>query len=193
MKLAGDIVSDPDSDVRLCTELALGNNDAMAVIYQRHGPACYALARRVSRNSGIAQDVVQDVFVGLWQQPQRFDPTRGSLRSLLLARTHGRCVDILRSETSRERRQHRDAVAREHQSSIDVSTEVVDADRDRLVRRAVASLDPRQRQAIELAYFDGHSYRAVAELLGVAEGTIKGRIRAGLHTLRQQVASLPGE
>lgn len=126
---------------------------------------------------------MQEVFLRLWHQPERFDPERGSLRAFLLAQIHGRSVDILRSETSRRRREEREA-RMTAESAMDIEREVVDLTVAEGVKEVMAGLPPDERKAIELAYFGGHTYRQVAVMLDTPEGTVKSRIRAGLKRMR---------
>ena len=105
------------------------------------------------------------------------------MRSFLIAQAHGRSVDLLRAETARRRREEREA--REHIADpIDLEREVVSLNEAEAVRTALASLPDSERRAIELAYFGGLTYREVATLLGEPEGTVKSRIRTGLHRLK---------
>jgi RNA polymerase sigma-70 factor (ECF subfamily) len=171
------------SDAALVVAIGRWREDALAETYRRHGGAVYALARRVVRDTGLAEEVVQEVFVRLWTTPDRFDPDRGSLRSWLLAQAHGRSIDRLRSDSSRRLREERDA-QRTAAAGYDVESEAWDlavADR---VKDVMADLPEGERQAIELAYFDGYTYREVAKILATPEGTIKSRIRAGLKRMR---------
>jgi RNA polymerase sigma-70 factor (ECF subfamily) len=173
-------------DAALIVAIGRWNQDALAEVYRRHGGAVFALARRVLRDPGLAEEVVQEVFTRLWSSPERFDAERGSLRSWLLAQVHSRSIDRLRSDTSRKQREERDA-RRTVEAGYDVEREAWDlvvADR---VRDVLATLPDGERQAVELAYFDGYTYREVARLLDVPEGTIKSRIRSGLKRLRTEL------
>lgn len=175
------------SDAALVVAIGRWHDDAMAEVFRRHGGAVFALAKRVLGDTGRAEEVVQEVFVRLWNQPERFDPERGSLRSFLLAQTHGRAVDMLRSDTARRAREEREARVTA-ESGYDLEREVWDlavADR---VRDAVMSLPEDERRAIELAYFRGRTYREVAVELGAPEGTVKSRIRSGLKRMRSALA-----
>jgi RNA polymerase sigma-70 factor (ECF subfamily) len=96
-------------DAQLVAALCAGHDRALATIYQRHADPCFALARRILLDRSLAEEVVQEVFLRLWRQPERFDAERGSVRSYLLAQVHGRSVDLLRSEVSRRGREERDA------------------------------------------------------------------------------------
>jgi RNA polymerase sigma-70 factor, ECF subfamily len=170
-------------DAALVRAVERGDQRALNAIYDRHVDACFGLARRVVVERALAEEVVQEVFVRLWRQPQRFDPERGSLRSFLLAQVHGRSVDLLRAETARRAREERDA-RREITAMDDIERRVLDLAQADAVRSALESLSPGEREAIELAYFGGHTYRDVAVLLEQPEGTVKSRIRAGLLRLR---------
>ena len=174
------------SDAALVVAIGRWREDALAEAYRRHGGAVYALAHRVVRDSGLAEEVVQEVFVRLWTTPDRFDPDRGSLRSWLLAQTHGRTIDRLRSDSARRLREERDA-QRTADAGYDVEREAWDLTVAGRVKDVMAELPEGERQAIELAYFDGYTYREVAKILETPEGTIKSRIRAGLKRMRSDL------
>ncbi len=167
-------------------QLVVGRDQqAFAAIYRLHGDACFGLARKVLHERALAEEVVQEVFVRLWNAPERYDATRGSLRSFLLAQIHGRSVDVLRSERSRRLREEKESWRKAvHTQGDDIEREVIDLAQAEAVRTALTQLSDGERQAIELAYFGGHSYRDVAVLLEQAEGTVKSRIRTGLLRLR---------
>jgi RNA polymerase sigma-70 factor (ECF subfamily) len=171
------------SDTSLVVAIGRWREEALAEVYRRHSGAVFALSQRVLRNRALAEEVVQEVFVKLWYHPDRFDPERGSLRSYLLAHTHGRAVDLLRSEDARRKRQNREAVTA---SIVSPSPEqqIEELAVNEEVRRAIQKLPDSERQAIMLSYFGGRTYREVAQVLSVPEGTIKSRIRAGLQRLR---------
>src|SRR3954469_11217149 len=97
------------SDAKLVEAILLSDEAALAEAYKRHAHASRALARQLARDPSLAEEVVQEVFIRLWRQPDRFEPTRGSLRSYLLANTHGRALDVVRSEASRRRREERES------------------------------------------------------------------------------------
>ena len=174
-------------DAALVVAIGRWQEDALAEVYRRHGGAAFALARRLLNDRQLAEEVLQEVFLRLWNTPERFDPERGSLRAYLLAQTHGRAVDLLRSETSRRRREEREA--RESPGfGDDIEREVIDLTTSEKVKEVVAGLPTDERQAIELAYFGGHTYRQVAVMLEAPEGTVKSRIRSGLRRLRKDLA-----
>ncbi len=135
-----------------------------------------------------AEEVVQEVFVRLWNEPNRFDPERGTLRSFLLAHTHGRAVDMIRSDASRRNREEKEA-RQQADGGYDIAHEVWDIALAGHVRDAMETLQPGEREAIELAYFGGLTYKEAAAQLGEPEGTVKSRIRSGLKRLRVELVS----
>jgi RNA polymerase sigma-70 factor (ECF subfamily) len=175
------------SDAALVVAIGRWREDALAEVYRRHGGAAYALARRLLNDNQLAEEILQEVFLRLWNTPERFDPERGSLRAYLLAQTHGRSVDLLRSETSRRRREEREA-RQSPKFGEDIERQVIDLTVSEKVKEVVAGLPTDERQAIELAYFGGHTYRQVAVMLDAPEGTVKSRIRTGLRRLRKDLA-----
>ncbi|HEX8581754.1 MAG TPA: sigma-70 family RNA polymerase sigma factor [Acidimicrobiales bacterium] len=174
---------DQASDAALVVAIARFRHEALAEAYRRHAGSVLGLARRLLGDRALAEEVVQEVFLRLWNDPDRFDPGRGSLRSWLLTQGHGRSVDLLRSEGSRRDREERDA-RRTAGGGYDLEHEVWDLAVGESVRRAVDGLPEKERAAIELAYFGGHTYQEVAAILGDPEGTVKSRIRTGLRRLR---------
>ena len=174
---------DEVSDAQLVTSIARYSEVALAEAYRRHGGAVFGLAKRVLNNPTEAEDVTQEVFLRLWNEPDRYDATRGSLRSFLLAQSHGRAVDAVRSSNSRRVREARDAM-RTAEGAYDLQHEVWDLAVADQVGHAMGSLPEEERRAIELAYFGGRTYREVATLLDQPEGTIKSRIRNGMRRMR---------
>jgi RNA polymerase sigma-70 factor (ECF subfamily) len=176
------------SDAQLVTSVARYSEVALAEVYRRHGGAVYGLARRVLSNPTEAEDVTQDVFLRLWNQPDRFDPNRGSLRSFLLAQSHARSVDAIRSLNSRRLREVKDA-HRTATAAYDMQHEVWDLALADQVATALDGLPGEERRAIEMAYYEGRTYVEVAELLGQPEGTVKSRIRNGMRRMRASLVA----
>jgi len=171
------------SDEALAAGAAGGDHGALETIYQRHGAAVLGLARRVLRNPALAEEVAQEVFVRFWRDPGRFDSQRAPLRAFLLRDTHGRAVDLLRTEIARRAREERDQA----QSSQEVpgpEQEVWASVRSDRVRAALQKLPGEEREAVVLAFYGGLTYQEVARRLGQPEGTVKSRIRRGLEHLR---------
>lgn len=177
------------SDTKLVLAVARFEQDALAEIYRRHGGAMLALARRVSNSPGLAEEVVQEIFIKLWRDPTRYDPERGSLRSFLLAAAHSKSVDIVRSESARKAREEREARLAVI-SKDDVDREIVELSNSETVRAALNNLAETERRPIELAYFHGLTYKEVSVVLEQPEGTIKSRIRSGLKRLSVSLAEV---
>lgn len=174
------------SDAALVLSIGRYQQAALAEAYRRHAGAVYGLAKRLLSDHARAEEIVQEVFIRLWNEPDRFDPDRGTLRSFLLAQTHGRAVDVIRSDVARRKREERET--RENaESGYDLGREVWDMALAGHVREALDVLTPGERAAIELAYFGGRTYKEAAEELGEAEGTVKSRIRVGLKRLRAEL------
>ena len=173
-------------DELLVAGVASSDEIALEQVYRRHGAAVLGFARRVVRNPALAEDVAQEVFLRLWNRPDRFDPERGSLRSFLLADTHGRSVDLIRAEEARRRREKTDA-SRSSEAVPGVEEEVTRIVESENVRQALEALDESERKPIVLAYFGGRTYREVAIELNTPEGTVKSRIRSGMEKLRARL------
>jgi RNA polymerase sigma-70 factor (ECF subfamily) len=157
--------------------------DALAEAYRRHGDAAFGLAVRILGDHTLAEDVVQEIFLRLWNEPEKFDPSRGSLRGFMMASVHSRAIDLVRAESSRRAREARHVRLRV-EPAYDLEREIWDLTIAEQIRRSLEVLSDDERCAIELAYLDGHSYREVATLLDQPEGTVKSRIRVGLRRLR---------
>jgi RNA polymerase sigma factor (sigma-70 family) len=167
----------------LAQRLCAGDESALADVYERLSAFVFSLALRVIGDRNAAEDVTQDVFVGLWNQPDRFDPSRGTLRAYLGTLTHRRAVDLIRREEARRRRETK--TSHEPVASPAVDDLALTGLTGETLRTAVASLPDAQRRAVELAYFEGHTYRQVADTLGIPEGTAKSRLRLALARIAE--------
>ena len=172
------------SDGTLVTGISRYDQDALAEAYRRHGGAMFGLAMRLLRDRTLAEEITQEVMLRLWNSPEKYDAERGTLRSYLLAHIHGRSIDLIRSESSRRTREEREARLATANSGKSLEEEVWTMAVSEHVKDALTDLSDGERQAIELAYFGGHTYREVAQILGEPEGTVKSRIRSGLKRLR---------
>lgn len=170
------------SDSDLIAGIGRRDADALAEAYRRHGGAVFGLSNRVLGDDSLAEDVTQELFVRLWNEPGRFDSQRGTLRSFLQRQAHSRSVERVRSEEARRRREDR-SIALDREPLDDVETRIVESIDSERVRRALDAIEVDERRAIVLAYYGGLSYREVALRLDLPEGTVKSRIRAGLRRL----------
>jgi RNA polymerase sigma factor (sigma-70 family) len=161
--------------------LVARDEGALSELYDQFGSFVYGLAARVIGDRRAAEDVTQDVFLFVWEHPAAFEPERGRLRTFLGTLAHRRAVDHVRREEARRRRTERDAAAHVSVPDVDeMAMALVMAER---VRAEVGRLPAEQREAIELAYFGGRTYRQVADELGIPEGTAKSRMRLGLRRI----------
>lgn len=177
------------SDEALLAGLAAGRLEALDALYERYRTMAYGIARRVTADDALAEDVVQEAFLGAWRGADRFSPGRGSVRTWLLAIVHHRAIDAIRrrravvdlpADTEGER-------TPEPLVSPDVWQEVAGRLDGASVSAALATLPEAQRSAIELAYFGGLSQTEIAAQTGAPLGTVKSRIRLGLLGLRREL------
>jgi RNA polymerase sigma-70 factor (ECF subfamily) len=174
-------VSQPPTIDELFARVARQDRDAFSELYDGLSPMVFGVALRTTTSRAIAEEVTQEVFVQVWRQADRFDPSKGSVRSWVATLAHRRAVDaVRRAQASSEREESLPGVGPRH----DVAEEVVDNDERDRVREALGELTDLQRESIELAYFGGMTYREVAEHLGAPLGTVKTRMRDGLARIR---------
>ena len=168
-----------ERDAELAAGVAARDRSSLELIFKEHGAAVKGVAWRVLRDEDLAEDIVQETFVAFWDSPDKYDPSRGTIRTFLLTIAHRKAVDVVRSEVARSRREEKppDPV------HIDVEDEVWTRDLSDTVRNALNSLADGEREAITMAYYGGLSYVQVAEHLDLPEGTVKSRIRAGMKKL----------
>jgi RNA polymerase sigma-70 factor (ECF subfamily) len=171
------------TDASLMARIAVGDDRALRLIYERYSPLVYGLARRVTASTAHAEEITQEVFVYMWQNPDRFDPDRGTLRAFLGALTHRRAVDEVRRNSRRTAREDRVGNDATNLDAPEIGADVERSQTAERVRAAVSSLPDQQREAVLLAYFGGCTFREVAARLGIPEGTAKSRLRLGLGKL----------
>ena len=183
-----DVLPEPtiDAATALMRRVQRGDRAAFASLYDELSSLIYGIVLRVVRDPAISEEVTQEVFVEIWKTAQRFDPARGSVKTWSATMAHRRAVDRVRSVEAARRRDQADAdLVPVERSGVD--DEVVASMESKRVRAALDVLTSKQRAAIELAYFDGLSYRDVAVALDLPEGTIKSRIRDGMNRLRTEL------
>ncbi len=180
-------MAEQPSDAELAQRVGDADRAALSQLHQRFGRPCYSLARRICVDEGLAEDVVQEVFLTLWRSSTRFDPSRGSFATWLLTVTHHKAVDAVRKESAIRRR----TVAVPEAGGDWSPTSIPGADQAAMarvaagqVRAALHRLPIEQRQALALAYFGGHTQREIAVQTGVPLGTVKSRMFTAVQRLR---------
>jgi RNA polymerase sigma-70 factor, ECF subfamily len=182
---------DEDLDLETCIgRVAAGDQVAFATLYDQLAPTVFGVVRRVLRDPAQAEEVTQEVFTEIWRQATRFDAGRGSVRTWAVTIAHRRSVDRVRSEQARRDRQSRNAALDLAADPTPEDTALDAEDRER-ARAAMAELSDAQREALELAFYDGLTHVQIAEQLGIALGTVKTRIRDGLIRLRATMGVHP--
>ena len=171
----------------LIERLSSGDETALVDLYERYAGFVYGLAVRTLVDRHAAEDVTQEVFVSLWEHPERIDSGRGTLRGFLGTLTHRRAVEAVRREEAHRRREAR--VSRDGADVPDVVEAVLRSDTSGRVRSAVDELPDAQRQALELAYFHGYTFRQVADVLQIPEGTAKSRLRLALARIAKNLGA----
>lgn len=180
------------ADARLAQRIRAGDTTALGELYDRYASIALGTALRVVGDRGEAEDVVHDAFVAVWRKIDRFDADRGSLRAWLMTVVRNRAIDRIRArrpgvdlEDADERSLLRTGPNPTWEAALRQASA---AD----VRTAMAELPDEQRRAVELAYFEGYTYREVADLTGVPPGTANGRLRLALGKLRDALAGTAG-
>lgn len=175
-------------DEELALRLQRREPDAMKDLYDRFGRLAYSVVLAIVRDSSTAEDLVQETFLRVWNRIQAFEPGRGALGPWLLAIARNRAIDHVRSSASRIGRNSFELDVREHPSLfVDMQREVENTDHARVIRSAIAKLNPNQQKVIELAYYEGLSQTEMAERMGQPLGTIKTWVRAALGVLREEL------
>jgi len=177
----------------LLARIARRDRDALRALYGRFSTAVFSLARRILTDGGDAEDVLQEVFVQVWREAERFDRTRGSVAAWLMSIARNRAIDRLRSR-------RRGDAARQEKELTDLLEPAAAVD-DRValeseaarVRAALGSLPAVQREALLLSYFGGRSHSEIAVDMGIPIGTVKSRIASGLVALRTALGRGRGE
>jgi RNA polymerase sigma-70 factor (ECF subfamily) len=176
------------SDEDLLRLISAGDEDAFRALFRRYAPTALALARRIVRQQTLAEEVMQEVFLSLWREGDRFDTRRGSARAWVMGMVHKRAVDAVRREEAQRRRADDAALPEAMEDPAEEIVEAIDLPRERrAVRIALGSLPPDQRQVIELMYFDGLSQSRIAERLSLPLGTVKSRARLAMGRLRDSL------
>ena len=176
-----------EGDDQLMARIARGDQAAFAQLYDRLGGNVYGLVKRTLRDPAQSEEVTQEVMLEVWRTAPKYDATRGSLKTWVMTLAHRRAVDRVRSEQS-SRDRDRLVGEREWRPPFDVVADEVEVRAEHeQVRVALDALTDLQREAIELAYYGGLTYREVAQLLDAPLATVKTRMRDGLVRLRDEL------
>ncbi len=175
-------------DEELARRLQRREPDAMADLYDRFGRLAYSVVLAIVHDTGVAEDLVQETFLRVWNRVHVFEAGRGALGPWLLAIARNRAIDHLRSLAARMDRNAYELDVREHPSLfIDMEREVLNTDHANLIRKAIAKLSANQQKVIELAYYEGLSQTEMAERMGEPLGTVKTWVRTALKHLREEL------
>jgi RNA polymerase sigma-70 factor, ECF subfamily len=176
------------ADEELMALVAGNDADAYEVVLERHADAAFSLAYRICGRRALAEDIVQDALLAVWRGGGRYDRTRGSVRTWTLGIVHNRAVDALRRSGVHERRRASDEGIEETLEADErTDSQAIENSTSLEIRGAIDELPNEQRRVIELAYFGGFTHAEIASMLDAPIGTIKGRMRLGLHKLRDQL------
>jgi RNA polymerase sigma-70 factor (ECF subfamily) len=181
------------ADHELVARAAAGDERAVASLYDRYGAVLYAVAYRVVGQRADAEEVVLETFAQAWRDAPRFEPGRGSVAAWLTTIARSRALDVVRARARRDRIETSAAADAPGGApgmgglASDPGRELDHRERQRQVGEALATLSPAQRQAIELAFFEGLSHSEIAERLGEPLGTVKTRVRLGMQKLRERL------
>jgi len=178
-----------EADAALVVRLQRREPQALAELYDRYGRVAYSLILRVVRDAGIAEDLVQETFLRVWNRVQGFDAQKGAVGPWLLAVARNRAIDYVRSAGGRDRNTVEFEETGHPALYTDMESGILASDKARVVKAAMEKLLPHQRQVIELAYFEGLSQTEMAARMGQPLGTVKTWVRAALKTLRDELGA----
>ncbi|HYN63384.1 MAG TPA: sigma-70 family RNA polymerase sigma factor [Candidatus Limnocylindrales bacterium] len=178
----------PLDDQLIAERLRSGDREALGMLYDRYASVAMAVAVRVVSDRELAEDLVHDAYVAVWQKIDRFDPKRGSIRSWLLTIVRNRAIDRLRGTRPSIELGEADEQSLLRTGANPTWEATIQRRSAAELREALAQLPDEQRQAVELAYFGGRTYREIAVLTGVAQGTANGRLRLALAKLRDSLS-----
>jgi RNA polymerase sigma-70 factor (ECF subfamily) len=178
------MMSEQEHDLHCILRLQAGDQRALGELYDRYTPLLYPVALRILRSPTEAEDVLQEAWLQVWRRVVTYDPRRGTVAAWLLTVARSRALDRYRSLSSRKRAENEENV--EPQQAVpDPSAMSVHSELNERVQAALGALQPRQREVLEIAYFEGLSQSEIAERLGSPLGTVKSWTRQGLMRLRE--------
>jgi RNA polymerase sigma-70 factor (ECF subfamily) len=175
-------------DAALVSRLLKKDVSAFEQLYDRHSRLVYGLLLRILQQAGTAEEVAQDVFLQLWRNAGQYDESRGPFVPWLLTLARNRALDTLRLKSERQRRREDQTEEMPPVVAIpEFEKELDEKSRAKRVRALMASLNPQQKRAIELAYFEGLTHTEIAAALQEPLGTVKSWIRNGLLRLKEEL------
>jgi RNA polymerase sigma-70 factor, ECF subfamily len=185
--------SQPVPDSALIEKMMAGDEAALSALYDRYAPMLFGMLMRVLKDQQAAEEVLQDLFLQLWRNAGKFDPNRGSLPAWLMVIGRNRAISRLRGRRDREVMEEEEGdFAATFASPQNIEDEAARNQMARKVSTALEQLPPEQRQAVELAYFEGMTQSEIASKTGIPLGTVKTRVRTAMQTLRQTLGSALG-
>jgi RNA polymerase sigma-70 factor (ECF subfamily) len=179
-----------EGDAELIRRLQRRDPQALGELYDKYGRLAFALIYRIVRDTGTAEDLVQETFLRVWNRSQGFDADRGALGGWLLAVARNGAIDYLRSAGGKMRNALELEETAHPSLYLDLEKEILNSDKARRLRKAMEKLSENQRHAIELAYFEGLSQTEMAERMGQPLGTVKTWVRAALKHLREELGAV---
>jgi RNA polymerase sigma-70 factor (ECF subfamily) len=174
------------TDAELLDGIARQDESSLAALYDRYHLLAFSLALRVVNDRGRAEDVVQDAFLSVWRKAASYAEGRGSVKTWLTSIVRNRAIDVVRARRESDGDDEAVLLALRDPSPSVVEQVTASLDRD-VVRAAIAGLPVDQRQAVVMAYFEGLSHSEISEATGLPLGTVKSRIRLGMHRLRTAI------
>jgi RNA polymerase sigma-70 factor, ECF subfamily len=172
---------DTTTDWSLLSRIGQKDEEALSALYDRYSGLVFSEAMRILRDTGAAEEILQDLFYQVWRTAERFDPARGSLAGWLVVAARNRAISKLRRKSGKSQELDEKAVS----LKIDVESQAAQSLLLDKVRTVMGNLPQNQREALECAYFEGMSHTEIAEKTGQPLGTVKTRIRSAMEALKK--------
>ena len=176
-----DATGEATTDWSLLARVGQKDEQALSALYDRYSGLVFSEAKRILRDTGAAEEILQDLFFQVWRTAERFDPAKGSLAGWLLVAARNRAISKLRRKSGATEELHENGVS----LGVDIESHAAQRLLIDKVRRVMESLPENQRQAVECAYFEGMSHTEIAEKTGQPLGTVKTRIRSAMEALKK--------
>jgi RNA polymerase sigma-70 factor, ECF subfamily len=174
------------TDSALVERMKAGDESALSTLYDRYSAMLFGVLMRILKEREAAEEVLQDVFLQLWRNAAQFDANRGSLPAFLMVVCRNRAISRLRGRRDREVTEEKEGdYANTFASAQNIEDDAARAELARTLKTALATLPAEQRQAVELAYFEGMTQSEIAARTGAPLGTVKTRVRTAMQSLRQ--------